>query len=423
MNTPALPPSETRHLTNLFATACGLGTAWFFCRATVGLSPFYTALAVLIAAALPILLSDLCFRRARLQTAAGLTASRPANPARIAIKCLGMAATLAIFALLYWALPVYRDPFYQPAWRLLQGLVPLMLLATPFYFTWCDRRLATPEDGYYHLGRLLLMRKVSLRPIAIHLRHWLVKAFFLPLMFVYLTESLAYFQGIDRIDLTHPTSFYTFANSTLYLVDLLFATVGYIMTLRIVNAHIRSSEPTFLGWAAAIACYAPFWSLFFYTYYFTYDPDGDFLFLLANRPTLLWAVSIAILLLISIYSWATIAMGYRFSNLTYRGLVTCGPYRFCKHPAYVAKNISWWLIALPFLSLQGADEAIRNCLLLLGVNTLYVIRARTEERHLSNFPEYVAYAEAMNTRSIFAPLAKHIPALRYTRPAHPPRID
>ena len=61
----------------------------------------------------------------------------------------------------------------------------------------------------------------------------------------------------------------------------------------------------------------------------------------------------AILALVAIYVWATIAFGARFSNLTHRGIITAGPYRFTKHPAYLAKNLSWWLITLPFDSWHG----------------------------------------------------------------------
>ena len=124
-----------------------------------------------------------------------------------------------------------------------------------------------------------------------------------------------------------------------------------------------------------------------------------------------------ILILELVYSLATVALGLRFSNLTYRGLVTGGPYRYTKHPAYVFKNISWWLISMPFM-VWGANWqlALRGCILLFGVNILYYVRAKTEENHLSHYPEYVEYALKMNEKSIFVPLVKVLPFLRYKAP-------
>ena len=64
-----------------------------------------------------------------------------------------------------------------------------------------------------------------------------------------------------------------------------------------------------------------------------------------------------ILVCIAVYSWATISFGIRFSNLTNRGIITNGPYRYTKHPAYIAKNLSWWMESVPFVSNQVCSSA------------------------------------------------------------------
>jgi len=108
-----------------------------------------------------------------------------------------------------------------------------------------------------------------------------------------------------------------------------------------------------------------------------------------------WAFTI--LVLIAIYAIATVTFGVRFSNLTHRGILTNGPFRFTKHPAYVTKNLSWWLVSVPFIvTSDGIFGAVRRSLLLACVNFIYFMRARTEERHLSRDPTYVAYALWMN---------------------------
>ena len=77
-----------------------------------------------------------------------------------------------------------------------------------------------------------------------------------------------------------------------------------------------------------------------------------------------------------------------FSNLTNRGIITNGVYAWCKHPAYVSKNLSWWLIAVPFVYYDKTTylSVLRDCAALLALNGIYFLRARTEERHLSSDP-------------------------------------
>lgn len=420
MATPSLPASETHFGYNCMAVAFGLCLAYLLVTIPA-LDPTLRLILILLGIALPILLADILWRRASTHKAAGLSARRRIHAGRVATKTLGMYATLACFGLLYWLFPLYREDFYTNYWQLLQWLVPFIAVTTPFYFAWCDARQDTPEDAYYHLGRLLLGKapRTHARSIGVLFRNWLVKAFFLPLMFVYLLQNITGLPSLASME----QQYYTSTTNLLYTIDLLVACTGYICTLRCANSHIRSSEPTFLGWAVTVGCYMPFWGILLYPHYFNYDSQDNFITILREYPLLRTIVSTTILLMLGVYASATIALGIRFSNLTYRGLVSGGPYRFCKHPAYVSKNICWWLICLPFLAHASSAEALRNCLLLCSVNLLYFLRARTEERHLSNYPEYVAYAEAMNERSLFAPLARIIPALRYTKPAHPPRID
>jgi protein-S-isoprenylcysteine O-methyltransferase Ste14 len=92
-----------------------------------------------------------------------------------------------------------------------------------------------------------------------------------------------------------------------------------------------------------------------------------------------------------------VAFGLRFSNLTYRGVLTNGPYRFTKHPAYLAKNTFWWLESLPFLVVSHSfTDMVRNAFFLACVSAIYFWRAKTEEAHLlAEDPKYRAYADWM----------------------------
>jgi protein-S-isoprenylcysteine O-methyltransferase Ste14 len=97
--------------------------------------------------------------------------------------------------------------------------------------------------------------------------------------------------------------------------------------------------------------------------------------------------------LTAIYAWATVAFGIRFSNLTYRGVLTNGPYRFTRHPAYLSKNLFWWCSTLPFLVTGGSMvDVVRNTFFLGCVSAVYYWRARTEEAHLlAEDPKYREY--------------------------------
>jgi protein-S-isoprenylcysteine O-methyltransferase Ste14 len=154
--------------------------------------------------------------------------------------------------------------------------------------------------------------------------------------------------------------------------------------------------------------------------------------LLSGYPVLQGVFSVIILGLMAIYTWASVSFGLRFSNLTHRGVITNGPYRFSKHPAYLSKNLSWWFEAMPFIApfvfgFRGAGwsghwaGAAAHTLRLLGVNLIYYIRARTEERHLSHDPLYVRYALWMERHGMMAWTRHVLRFARYRPPA--PRGD
>ena len=46
-------------------------------------------------------------------------------------------------------------------------------------------------------------------------------------------------------------------------------------------------------------------------------------------------------------SGGSLSVDVRFSNLTYRGVLTNGPYAFTRHPAYLSKNLFWWCASMP----------------------------------------------------------------------------
>ena len=163
-----------------------------------------------------------------------------------------------------------------------------------------------------------------------------------------------------------------------FFIDCGWALIGYGIESRWLGNKTRSVEPTALGWAAALSCYPPYNNVLG-----TYLPLENGKHWITGEDTQLWLRGI-IVVLFFIYASATVAFGFKFSNLTNRGIVSRGPYRFIRHPAYVTKCTAWWLEHMPTMTLTKAFFLSLLC----GV---YALRAWTEERHLSRDPEYREY--------------------------------
>lgn len=417
-----LPKSVSSIYVNVAGLACFL-LALLLCvnyQVTDFWSVNETLLILSLSLFLPIVLLELVFRP---QTVLPLlSVKHSVNVKRVLTKLLSLYVIWALIAFIYWVFPEYRKGFYQPAWSLLYGVFPWVAAFSLPYFWLVDKRMSQPEDGYFSLGSWILRKLTRTKEVNFDDKviiqlflGWLVKLFFLPLMIVF-------FHGNIHALITQHNSWavitqdfqhlYDFLYLLLFTIDLVFAVVGYSVTLRLLDTHIRSTEPTMLGWFSALICYPPFLggvsALFF-----AYNMDGYTWggWLEGNEAAyVLWGS--AILLCIAIYCFATVMFGIRFSNLTHRGIITNGPYRYSKHPAYLAKNLSWWLITIPFISqANNIEEVVRSCAMLLLMNLVYYIRAKTEEKHLSQDVVYREYSDWIGQNGVIAKIRHRYKAI------------
>jgi protein-S-isoprenylcysteine O-methyltransferase Ste14 len=419
---PSCPPSATNFGLNSIALAVVLGTIWILRNRP---KPFGDEVLVLCGAvAIPVILMDILFLKVHRRASTGLDWDQTFAPdiGRVLTKLLGLLLVLAPFAVFYWMTPEYNGNFYDPLWRFLRRFALTFAVATPLYVFIVDGQMKQPQDAYWQLGRVALGRWSDAKKpdIANLYKTWLVKAYFVPIMFVWLNNST---HNVVTFDLSAASvgnlRLYSFLYDFIFFIDLLFCTVGYAMSFRITDSHVRTAEPTMLGWAVALFCYPPFYNLMS-RQYVPYDATS-FEVWLAPHLWLRWVWAGMILALITIYVLATIAFGVRFSNLTHRGILTNGPYRFTKHPAYVSKNLSWWLVSVPFLLTDGNPlSSLKRCIALGIINFMYFMRAKTEERHLSRDPIYVAYGSWMNDNGVLRFLNR-IPIFRYKPPPLPPQ--
>jgi isoprenylcysteine carboxyl methyltransferase (ICMT) family protein YpbQ len=314
---------------------------------------------------------------------------------RVATKYVGLIASMGFMAALYWLFPEYSlVGFYNNYWTMLSIVIPAWLLLAPAYLWWADRRMREPRDGLWHMGRLLSSRagEADFAAVRQHLLGWIVKGYFTPLMFSYMCRDLWKFEHMDFSAGWKFPDWYDFLFYFAFFLDTSLISVSYILSPRASNAHIRSTEPSMSGWIVALVCYQPFWIMINHQY-INYDGDLVWGTWLMQHQALYVVWGSVIIVLLAVYAWATAAFGGRFSNMTHRGIITGGPYRWMKHPAYFTKNLAWWMITVPFVGGASFPVKLRHCLLLLMLNGIYYLRAKTEERHLSLDPVYVVYAD------------------------------
>lgn len=317
-------------------------------------------------------------------------------------RAYGVVVAGAIWAVTLNVLPLASGSLLHGFWQALKVLWPLAALGVALYVCVPPR---THPAGLELAGRWLKFQPAG-EAFPWHvLRDQLVKAFFLPLMLAFAYEWAA---QADPWEALKAPPWYFSTMALLYLIDTVFGTVGYLSTSQRLDAHIRSSNPYWLGWVAALACYPPFFT-WLQQAGFQYRDGLLWLHWLSPEHPLFYLWGGTILLLSAIYVLSTVVFGIRFSNLTHRGIITHGPYRWTKHPAYLSKNLSWWLISVPFISSAGTSTAALHCVILLGVNGIYWLRAKTEERHLMSDPVYRAYAAWIAKFGIFARLRGALP--------------
>ena len=325
-------------------------------------------------------------------------------------KLAGLWATWAMIAVVYAVARFYWVGSYSFAMKTFIVAAPFLFVGSVPYIFWLDTRLKNPRDGCWAFGNWLMGDSgADQAAIADHFRGWAVKGFFLAFM-------LSGFPGnfYDTVQrpfpaLTDPVALANFLISVMFLIDMTLATVGYILTMKPLDAHIRSATPYASGWIAALICYPPFVLMGGGGPLDYHVGTLEWSYWLRSYPVLLWINGSMLVALTLVYAWATVAFGLRFSNLTHRGILTHGPYSWMRHPAYVSKNCFWWLSTLPFLvSTHSLVDAARNTAIMAVVSGIYGWRARTEERHLRSDQDYRTYAAWIDRNGWLAKLRRSL---------------
>jgi hypothetical protein len=227
----------------------------------------------------------------------------------------------------------------------------------------------------------------------------IVKIFYVPLMLQFTVSNFLFlnnyiFSGNHILSGNVMSVFnytiYPFLIGACFFIDTVFFLFGYLIYSDALGNTIKSVETTFSGWAVALLCYPPINNItanFIPALYHDHPQTGN--------DYLTFALRITMILFLFIYTAASVNLGWKCSNLTNRGIVSHGVYAVIRHPAYIAKNLFWWLSLLPIMI--DKPEAI---LYMTGWSFLYFLRAITEERHLRQDPDYIAYCKKVKYRFI-----------------------
>ncbi len=197
MNPQRKPPPSVTGAVITLAALFGIGVG---CSVIFGLDPGWnraaSALFLVAAMALPCALAE--FTLTRRGPGGGFDFSKPRLSARrVMRKLTALWAILAVLLLCYAILPLYRAELYEPFhWLLRNAMFWFLLLSVP-YVALVDAFQPDPEDSLHALGERLLnpSRRLDGKDLN-YLLGWVVKGFFLPLMFSYLSWKIDTFYGM-----------------------------------------------------------------------------------------------------------------------------------------------------------------------------------------------------------------------------------
>ncbi len=384
----------------------------------------------LVAAMATLLIGEVFYQKAHRRERVGMRPGAIRNWPVIFTKILSYNTTLALVVLGYYLIPEYQKIYYQEFHAFLFFLLPAAFAIGNLYILFFDHRLGSPDDGMLHFGHIITgqWKAADRTKVGEYFKSVGLRAYFVPAMYIYLIASLETFiagpavymkdNAVYMADLPAAGIIMTLllAYFFLMIIDGLFALIGYLATFKILDSDVRSTDSTITGWVSCLLCYTPFFEILLLGSVLKdlyYNPQWFVWFQNYEWLMLVWG-SLATIAMCT-EAFTTMTFGIRFSNLTYRGLMSTGLFRYTKHPQYVSKLANRFLVFVPFLSLNGAGGVAWSLCLFGLLCLIYYIRARTEENHLSIHDDYVRYAELMNERSVFSPLARLLPFLRYSR--------
>jgi len=278
-----------------------------------------------------------------------------------------------------------REDFYDPAIRMLHVLRQIGRQL------W--RRLRHGDD---RTPLLRVLRRPYNRKVFLNL---VMRAYFLPVMVEQVAPaSVNTLQGLyASLDGSQLISWVLALVAMLWLMDILNATVAYALESRWLENRSRSIDLTVGGWLVCLSSYPPLneatGTLFAFAPFVASGQPGDLVY---ADLGLLYAIKVAEALFLAVHIYTDVSLGPSVANITLKKLQTRGMYGLIRHPG-VSTKLLLWLLQSAF---YRRFWSVKYLFGYLGWGLIYVLRALTEERHLSKFAEYREYRNKVRYRFI-----------------------
>jgi protein-S-isoprenylcysteine O-methyltransferase Ste14 len=340
---------------------------------------------------------------------------------RSCIKWIGVITGIAFISFFWWLAPMfhkssYHDPMYDCLWL----VMPIMVFGSLPLIIFTEYRMGEYKDYNYEFGLFTLgrWREINWYEFRSGISAWFVKAFFLPMNFCTLVQFVGKVRGSEVELLTLPFKHAYEYIEFLYIIPMIVAIIpGYLLSARIIGTHIRKADVSWFGWAVTLWFYPPFntaisKSWFRFNEHISQETQ-NWIVVFENNLPLLVTFGVIIIAANIIHYWGEAILGIRASNLTNRGVITNGPYRFLRHPIYFSKLIAWFFAMLPFMSGDDTKECFYFMFSFLVVCGGYYMRSYVEERLMADDPDYVAYALYMDKKGWLSFTGRRFPPITF----------
>lgn len=345
---------------------------------------------------------------------------------RTVTKYVGVLVGILFIFFLVWLFPAYDNVIQMS--RFNDATFPFLVFIIPvsFFVIWATELiLGEKRDGTYQFG-LLARGKVHEIDWTIFfdgVREWLLRCFFLLINFYasvfYLSNLRTY--GLPDVN-GNFVDFITRLDLAIFGMIVLAILPGYIFASRLIGTDLKKVDRTWFGWAINLSCYPPLNAAVFagWVRYMPplevrtiYNGVPAWAYNTLPDPILLYLVAGVIIFLALMHLWGEAILGIRAANMSSRGIITTGPFRFTRHPIYVSKCFQWAFLYLPVLSAVGFLNSLQSGILFLLVCAIYAGRALGEEKLLATDETYVRYAHYMDDKSVFAFVGRWFPIMTF----------
>lgn len=195
----------------------------------------------------------------------------------------------------------------------------------------------------------------------------------------------------------------------IFFLDAALFAVGYHSESGLMRNKLRYVETNPLHILVCVCCYPPC-NMPTTAFFGPSNRDPHIIFAGDPMHPMTWILRVLALLSLLLLLSASYALFTKASNLTNRGIVHWGPYRYIRHPGYLGKNLYWLMTSIPIFfpntrnPLFEWSDYLVFCVMsiggMIGWGAMYFLRSITEERFLMRDPDYVAYCQKVKYRFI-----------------------